>query len=66
MLSIFRKFGKASVSVIKSILQLDEKEHLKLRREMDIRYMNAGGLGGSKREGIYVYLWLIHFIVQKN
>ena len=35
---------------------------------MDIRYTNAGGGGWerSKREGIYVYLCLIHFTVQQE
>ena len=65
----FQKIWQSfSIFVIKNILQLDEKEHLKLRREMDIRYTNAGGGGGgrSKREGIYVYLCLIHFTLQQE
>ena len=28
---------------------------------------NGGGVGGSlKREGMYVYMWLIHFVVQQK
>ena len=39
--------------------------------DLDGRESGGGGRGGwegerSKREGIYVYIWLLHFVVQQK
>ena len=32
----------------------------------DLEGWDGGGGGRFKREGVYVYMWLIHFLVQQE
>ena len=63
-------YGKSSVETYITVCNIDSQQEFsvwlrKLKQELCINLVGWDGEGGGrfKKEGIYVYLWLIHIEV---